>query len=475
MAMNSVGNLPANLIGRALTQNFSAEDKDRRDEMDLNKDYYYDKQEQTISLYNDDQTPYVLNILKPIVRKRASLLYSHAPNRIFDGPSQSAAFLEAVYEENNINQLMLQADLYSELTGSALITPVVNEEWDNGIQLRMYDGSSCTALASEDDPQELDALSIVKQVDRIVNSNLDVERVLKQQIWTKETVFEYEGNVLMGSETNELGFIPFANIKGEEVYDQYFGHAPARGLRLLNQSLNALITDFAYVIKFQGFTPVAISGMSGDSRISIHPGRALCLPAGAAAMTLNTNPKLSDTLAFIAWLEEKAYESTGVPKIAVVGGGEAKSGRELMVRWFPLLQVFQEKSTRFQVYELELANTILAVVGLPLLNAVKVEYVKDAILPLLAEDDDLLQDIQFNIKTPADELMRRKAELSIEEAEQIILANKEFNDSLKSASVSEEDPNGEKVDNQEPDASVIEDEEEVAPGEQSEQESTEEL
>lgn len=432
MGMKSLNNLPTNLIGRALTHNFSQEENDRREEMNLNKDYYYDKQEQTICLYNDDQDPVVLNVLKSIVRKRASLLYSHAPQREFIGPAASVAFLEAVYAENNIDQLLLQADLNAELTGSALIAPVVDEEMEFGVRLRMWDASTACALANEDNPQTLDALSIVRVVDRIQNEELDVERVLKQQIWTPYKIYTYEGNVLVGTEENPYGFIPFANFKGEEVYDQYLGHAPARGLRILNQNMNAVLTDFQFCIKFQGFTPIAISGMTGDTIVQIHPGRALSLPAGAVATTLSTDPKLQEILEYIKWLEEKAFETSSVPKISVVGGGEATSGRELMIRWFPLLQVFNEKSLRYTQYELELANTVLMVAGLPTLDDINVEYVEAAILPISAEDDDLAQDIELDIRTPADEVKRRNPVLTIDEAKTIVLENKDFNDSLKS-------------------------------------------
>jgi hypothetical protein len=428
-----LNNLPPELIGRALSQNFSSEEDERRKEMALNKDYFYDKQEQSIELLNDDQSPTVLNILKPIVKKKTSLLYSQPPLREYVGSNLSIGVIENIYKENNIDQLLLQADLLAELTGSALILPVFNDNFEYKIQLRLYDASNITALANEDDSRELDAISIVQMVDRVVGDDLSVERRLKQQIWTPETIYKYEGNVLLGQEPNPYNMIPFVNFKGDEVYDQYFGHAPARGLRLLNETINRTLTDFGFSIKFQSFTPIALSGTRGDTVVSIHPGRAFNLPAGATAEVLQTNPKLADVLEYIKFLEEKAYELSNVPKISVIGGGDGNSGRELMIRWFPLLQVFQEKGIRWSKYEKALANTILFVLGIEPLEELNITYVKSSILPLTEENDTLKEDIELGIKTAADELMRRKPELSKEEAEAVILENVAFNDKMNSS------------------------------------------
>jgi hypothetical protein len=438
MPINSLTNIPQVVTSRAITHNFSQEEQDRRDKARLNKEFYYSKQDQQIVLVNEDMEPVYLNFTYPIVRKRATMLYSQPNVREFVGSSQSIKFLEQVYKDNIIDELLLQVDLNAELTGSVIVTPVIDESKISGVRLRMYDASNISPLSEEDDPSVLEALSIVRIVDRIPNENInkitsknaEVKRVLKQQIWTKTDILTYEGEVLVSSESNELDFLPFVNFKGEEVYDQYIGYAPARPIRELNETLNRILTDLGMTVKFQAFTPIAVSGFSGDSIISLHPGRALNLPAGAGADVLATSPKIKETMEFIAWLEDKAYETNQTPKISVVGGGEARSGRELVIRWFPLLQVFEEKSQRYKRYELELANLILRWAGMPFIEEVNVKFNRESVLPLQEEEDTLELDISLNIKTAVDEVMRRNPALTEAEAEAIVLSNRDFNQSL---------------------------------------------
>ena len=87
-----------------------------------------------------------------------------------------------------------------------------------------------------------------------------------------------------------------------------------------------------------------------------------------------------------------------------------------MVRWFPLLQVFQEKTNRFQRYELNLANMILAILGLPPVEDVTIKWPEESILPLSPEDDNLERDIALSIKSPVDEIMRRNPHMDEREA-----------------------------------------------------------
>ena len=433
---NPMDSVPNSITQRALITNASNEEKDRREAAVLNKDFYYGKQEQSLVLVNDEQLPIILNLTKPIITKRSSMLYSGKLIREFDGPKESIAALEQIYKDNNIDTLLLSADQCAELTGSALLFPAEAEDLEGGIRLRLYDASAVSVLSNEDNPNDADAISVVRLVDRLINvpgnplAQPQVQRVLKQQIWTKDAVVSYDGAEIVRSETNELGFIPFVNFKGEEVHDQYLGHAPGLNVRYLNEDLNQLLTDLGFTIRMQAATPIAISGWSGDSQVSIHPGRAFNLPAGATADVLKTDPKIDQVLEVIKFLEEKMFETSSVPKVSVVGNAEASSGRELLVKWFPLLQLFREKAVRYQTYELNLANTILRVLELPLLTGLVVKFSEESILPLNANDDSLEKDIEFSIKTPIDELMRRDPSLTEQEAEVQVMANADINERL---------------------------------------------
>ncbi len=440
----SFDTIPDSVTQRALALNYSIEEKARRTQMILNKDFYYGKQEQQLILVNEDVDPATLNITKPIVKKRASLLYKKKLVREMEGPAQSIAFIEQVYKDNLIDQYMLHIDLLAELTGSVLIHPTTTEDrekYPSGIKLMTFDSSQLSAVSEDDDPLEAAAISLVKEVTRLAArstpQNPQVERILRQQVWTAEAVVTYNGrldkgsvqNQLLRSETNTLSFLPFLNIRGEMVHDQYLGHAQTTSLRKLNEVVNQLLTHLNHIIKMQGFTPIALAGYQSGEAVTIHPGRAFSIPAGANAFVLSTDPKIQEMLQVLMHLEDKAFENSSVPKVSIVGG-EGSSGRELMVRFFPLMQVFEDKAVRYQKNELDLANLILKVAQLPLLTGLFINYPEENLLPLSSDEDTLEKDIEFHIKTPIDELMRRDPDLDEVSAEAEIMANRDFNEEL---------------------------------------------
>lgn len=442
---NTFDSIPQDITQRALINNFSQEEKGRREEMMKNKDFYYSQSEKHLNLVNEDQDPFILNLTKPVIHKRSTLLYKRPLVREFDGPAQSISFLEAVYAENKIDAFLGAVDLGTELTGTVLVLPETTDDevkYPSGIKLRLFDAVDLSVIPEEDDPNIPAAISLVRFLDRLAETstmqNPQVERVLRQQIWTDEGVVTYDGHLLVHSETNELGFLPFVSFKGEEVYNQFLGHAPGTMIRLLNADVNQLLSDLCYTIKFQSFTPIALEGYQSGEGVVIHPGRAFSIPAGANANVLQTNPQIQETLATIQYLEEKIFETSNVPKVSVVGG-EGESGRELLVRWFPLQQLFDEKTVRFTGYELDLANMILRIVDLPPIEGVNVHWPSEDILPLSASEDTLVQDIQLNVKTAIDEVMRRNPELTEEEAEATVLANRDFNQQLTQQSSEEEE------------------------------------
>lgn len=247
---------PASITQKALQAAVDIEERERKEEAQLTKDFYYGKQEQSIVLLNEDVDPVVVNLTKPIMDKRCGLLYVRPLKREFTGPAQSVAFVEAVYRENGIDQIFKQADLLSELTGSVLLHPYMDETSSTGYRIRIYDATQFSAVGNDGDPSTTDAISLVRVVDRVIDgsrlgqdSSIRSERTLDQQIWTKEAVVYYEGSTIANSQENELGFLPFVNIHGEEVHDEFIGYAPAVNIRKMNSYINQHVTNLSHMIK----------------------------------------------------------------------------------------------------------------------------------------------------------------------------------------------------------------------------------
>jgi hypothetical protein len=430
--------MPISTSQRAFSETYNLEEKERKEAADLNKNYYYGKQENDVVLMNDDVNPITMNITKPIMQKRCSLLYSRPLVRDFDGPTQSINFLEQVYKDNTIDSLLGNVDLYAELTGSVLIHPTIEPELPSGVRLVLYDATEFSSAGNDDDPNTADAIALTKVISRLIDSSSinndgnkqpQIEKYIMQQVWTNDSVTLYEGQNVTTSEPNELGFLPFVNFQGEEVHNQYVGFPIATVVRKLNSHINQLLTHIGYTIKMQSGTPIVFSGFKSGETVVVHPGRAINIPEGASANVLNLDPKINDSLEFIKYLEDRLYTTSSVPRISVEGGS-GSSGKELMVRWYPLLKVFQEKSNRYNIYELQLANMILNIAGLPPVNGLKIHWPEESILPFSAEEDNLERDIKLNIKSPIDEIMRRDPHMSEIDAEAEYLTNMTQNETL---------------------------------------------
>jgi hypothetical protein len=429
---------PVSITQRAMSAAFNQEEKERRQEAEYNIQAYYGQQEQFLQLINDDVEAVVLNLVKPIVHKRCSMLYSRPLIREFDGPAASVSLLQQIYDDNSIDALLSQADLYAELTGSSLIHPYPDEFLAGGTRLRLYDGTEFSCLGADEDPATADAIDLVRVVDRLIDPDLagprhlpEVERVLQHQIWTPTSVSFYEGSQLIGTQENPYGFLPFTNFMGEEVHDQYIGYPCATLVRKLNTQINTLLTHLCFMIKMQAGTPIVLSGFNSGESVVVHPGRALNIPAGAAADVLNLEPKLEETLAAIQYLESQLYMSSGVPKITVEGGDGDKthiSGSQLLVRWFPLMSLFNEKTTRYERYELQLANMILATRGMAPITALNIIWPSERILPFSPYDETLERDVKLNITSPLDEIRRRNPEMDEAEAKRELAGNRRVNE-----------------------------------------------
>lgn len=424
----SLDTTPTSLIVKANLYNFSVEEKQRREAALVNKDYYYSRQENYVECVNTEVTPVTLPLTNAIIKKKSNLLYSRPLVREFIGPNQSVNFITDFLSYTDIDFLLSKADLASELTGTALVYIGIDESGKT--LLRLYDASEFSVLQDENNPDIPTAISLISVITKVSGSEKDpdAKRYLKSEVWTNSYISSFQDGVRQSSEANELGYLPFTVFKGEEVYGQILGHAPATAIRQLNHYINQQLTNLGYMIKMQSATPIVLTGFQQGEGVVVHPGKAISLPAGASAGVLSLNPAIKDTIDEIKYLEEKIYETSSIPKISVVGDDNlSTSGKELLVKWAPILQVFKQKSLRYKKYELDLFNMILKVNKMEPLVDINTKYPEESILPYSPETENLEQNIKLGITTPVDELMKINPTLNETDAEAMVRANLEFN------------------------------------------------
>ena len=428
--MSLTDTIPTSVVTKANLHTYSVEEKNRRELAIKNKDFYHGAQAKYITPLNADVDIVYVNLTQPVVKKKTSLLYARPLKREFTGPSESISFLEDTYEKLNIDHQLKTADLLSELTGTSVFHVGLNDAGE--IELLLFDASDFSVVSEGFDKNKIDAISLVSLQQELKGTakQPQVQQSLKNQVWTNEWITTFANGVRTIQEPNELGFIPFAAFKGQDVNGQYLGHAPANDIRSLNDIINNQLTNLGYMIKMQSATPVVIAGFENGVGVTIHPGRAISLPAGATATALQLNPKIEDTLAEIKYLEEKLYETSAIPKVSVVGDATANSGKELLIRWYPLIQSFKEKALRYQTYELDFANMILKVKGLAPVTAILIDWAEESLLPISTDTEDMEELFKWGITTPVDVLQRRDPTLDDTEAEAEVRTNVDFNKQL---------------------------------------------
>jgi len=422
---------PMSLVIKTNVYAFCDEEKKRREGALKNKDYFYGRQEQYLQLLNEDVDRITVNLTNPIISKRSSLLYTKPLVREFDGASSSVNKLEEVYYNLKIDDILHQVDLGAELTGTCLIFVGMNDKGD--IVLVPYDASHFSVVTLTDN-KTIEALQLISINDIVEgdsnarNPRINVRRVIDSEIWTNNYIYRMrDGIQAKNPDRNELGYIPFIAFKAQEVLSQYLGHSPATSVRQLNGYYNQMATNLGYMIKMQSATPVVLNGFSQGEGISVHPGTALSLPVGATAGALQLNPKIKETMEVLQYFEEKLYETSGVPKITIIGESSGStSGVQLLIKWAPITSVFEEKTNRYQNYELELANMILKVIGLEPIKDVKVKYPENY-LPIDPDRENLAEDIKLGIRTPIDEVLKNNQSMDEDDAEAEVLTNITFN------------------------------------------------
>jgi len=425
---------PTSLIIKTNVYAFCDDEKKRREGALKNKDYFYGRQEQYLSILNEDVDKITINLTNPIVSKRSSLLYTRSLVRVFDGPASSVSKLEEIYYKLKIDDILHQVDLSAELTGTCLVYVGIDEYGD--IMLVPYDASNFSVV-SLSDHKTIEALQLIA-VNDVIDSNksadpktISVRRVIDSEVWTTNYIYKIrDGIVNKNVDRNELGYIPFVPFKAQEVVSQFLGHSPTISIRQLNTYYNQMATNLGYMIKMQSATPIVLSGFQHGEGVSVHPGTAISLPAGAGATALQLNPKIAETMEVLKYIEDKMYETSMVPKISVIGDSSGStSGVELLIKWAPIASIFNEKTNRYQNYELNLANMILRQLGLEPIKDVVIDY-PETYLPIDPDRDKLMEDISIGVRTPVDEIIKLNPGLTEVEADAEVLANLEFNQNI---------------------------------------------
>ena len=228
-----------------------------------------------------DEFPYYYtNLTKRIIRKVAHV-YKKPPVRLFNEKQNDKYGEITARKDIRMKTIERQA----RLLGVVGVRPTVRNDMFNYILLRDFN-----AYFSEDDPTEVIAIRY------LVSGDIKLDPIY--EYWDNETVFRVnkDNKVMKGTEKeNPYGVIPFVWCYSEEIIDNFWNASGnADDLVNANEHINLKLTEMAHKYRFKSYDATWISGDVDNSDISLGYNKALILPPGATAGTIEQTHNFQD-------------------------------------------------------------------------------------------------------------------------------------------------------------------------------------
>lgn len=342
---------------RAWKESILAENVRRKAESVKKLDYYNDCQSQYIvdqiqRTYTGKQAqeniiPVSVNAVKKIVRA-LSMVYLEDATRTLDNASTSdTAILARIEDEAGLPTRMKLANRYSKLLGTVLLRPV----WRNGkMDLDVLTPDVLDVLCG-DTVEQLEAVTITHAAR--TGRRDEVERT----VWTAETVerLDYRGGVIT-SEENPYKILPFVPVFSTTPTADFW-QAGAADLVLVQDAINARLSDLFYVLRFQSFGVGWTRGgkvkqAQGQLQtLETGPGSLLVLPENGEVGFAQPNAPIEQSLAAIDFLIKQAAITNGLSAASVSTDPTEESGISKIVGNSELLELRRDDVALFARYE----------------------------------------------------------------------------------------------------------------------------
>ena len=272
-------------------------------------------------------------------------------------------YLNQVWEENYRDRLLVEVGQTKSITGEAWIKVFYEspedindpfEEFPRGrIRLSLVPTQFVYPTFNDHDRENLEELMVVYPVSPVADtqnilgfnsfqrrkSSYDNISLYKE-IWTREEVVIYQDNREVDRYENELGFIPFVQIKNFPVAGQTRGAGDLEDVIPLNVEMNTKRSDVSEVIDYHS-APITL--VFGAKIANLEKGANKVwggLPKDSRVENLNLQGDLAASTNYIKDVKQAMCEIAGIPE-AVLGGSQAisnTSGVALQYMNLPLIE-----------------------------------------------------------------------------------------------------------------------------------------
>jgi hypothetical protein len=245
--------------------------------------------------------------------------------------------------------------------------------------------------------------------------------------------FNENGDILEEVQHN-LGVLPFVFTHREEQLDSFFVEG-ASDLVSANEHINITMTEMQLGLRFQMFGQPVVTGLISDnSNVRAGSDEILTLPEGSNYNIVSPEGRVLDVIENIKWQIELVALNNHLFVTFAQSGGEVPSGISLMIKDLERHEDFIDDKELYRQYEkdfyrVEYALSQINNLGLPEVSQFKVDF-SEVEYPMTPQDKIMLNEykLKHNLTTQAQLLAEENKDLSVEDARQIIEANKLVNE-----------------------------------------------
>jgi hypothetical protein len=246
-------------------------------------------------------------------------------------------------------------------------------------------------------------------------------------------VFDEDGIILEEKE-HGYGIIPFLFTHRENQIDSFFVDG-ADDIVGCNEQVNITMTELQLGMRFQMFGQPFVTGVYSDKGMKrTGSDQILDLPEGATFGIAAPEGDIQAVIESVKFQVDLVAQNNHLYVQFAQDGGEVPSGIALKIKDLERFEDYQDDLELWQLYErdlYEIEYNIAKFNGISLPRELKVDF-NEPEYPKSVQDQILLDNhrLEKNLITEAGLLVEQNKDLTIEEAESIVEANRQKNQKL---------------------------------------------
>ena len=258
-------------------------------------------------------------------------------------------------------------------------------------------------------------------------------RNLEYAYWDKSIYAHYDsnGNIIDEYE-HGYGVIPFVFTHRENQIDSFFVEG-ACDIVDCNEQVNITMTELQLGLRFQMFGQPFVTGVYSDKGMKrTGSDSILDLPEGATFGIASPGGDIQSVIESVKFQVDLVAQNNHLYVQFAQDGGEVPSGIALKIKDLERFEDYQDDIELWRMYEHELYKVERAIAGyngISLQNELKLDFIEPE-YPKTVQDQILMDNhsLQNNLITQPQLMQKYNKDLSIEEATEIVKANKQENE-----------------------------------------------